>query len=72
VEQKFANKTVLITGGSRGQGAVEARMFAQAGAQIVIGDVLETEGSELVRSIRKTGGVCEYRVGFVPKRIGGA
>lgn len=61
MEQKFANKTVLITGGSRGQGAAEARMFAQAGARVVIGDVLDSEGSELVRSIAQAGGTAEYR-----------
>jgi len=61
VEQKFANKTVLITGGSRGQGAAEATAFAQAGARVVIGDVLDSEGSELVQSIAKAGGIAEYR-----------
>jgi 3-oxoacyl-[acyl-carrier protein] reductase len=30
----FTNKTVLITGGSRGIGAVTARLFAAAGAQV--------------------------------------
>jgi len=61
VEQKFAGKTVLITGGSRGQGAAEARMFAQAGAQVVVGDVQDAEGNDLVAAIRKAGGKCEYR-----------
>jgi len=60
VARKFANKTVLITGGSRGQGAAEAQMFAQAGARVVIGDVLESEGSDLIRSIRAAGGTAEY------------
>ena len=41
----FTNKTVLITGAARGQGAAEARMFAKAGAQVVIGDVLDEEGA---------------------------
>ncbi len=60
MERKFANKTALITGGSRGQGAAEARMFAAAGAAIVIGDVQDDEGGNLARSITKSGGVCEY------------
>jgi NAD(P)-dependent dehydrogenase (short-subunit alcohol dehydrogenase family) len=59
--QKFANKTVLITGGSRGQGAAEARLFAAAGARVVVGDVLDAEGSSLVQSIRQAGGKAEYR-----------
>src|SRR5664279_6481828 len=60
VEQKFAGKTVLITGGSRGQGAAEARMFAAAGAAVVIGDVQDGEGTDLARAIAKDGGRCEY------------
>jgi len=61
VDRTFANKTVLITGGSRGQGADEARMFAQAGATVVIGDIQEAEGNDLVAAIRKAGGTAEYR-----------
>jgi NAD(P)-dependent dehydrogenase (short-subunit alcohol dehydrogenase family) len=44
VQQTFKDKTVLITGGSRGQGAAEARMFAAAGARVVVADVLDAEG----------------------------
>ena len=61
MDQTFANKTVFITGGSRGQGAAEARLFAQAGAAVVIGDILEAEGNDLVAAIRKAGGTAEYR-----------
>ncbi len=32
----FKDKTVLITGGSRGIGAVTAKLFADAGAQVII------------------------------------
>jgi NAD(P)-dependent dehydrogenase (short-subunit alcohol dehydrogenase family) len=57
----FAGKTVLITGGARGQGAAEAQMFATAGAQVVIGDVLEQDGNALAAAMRKAGGAAEYR-----------
>lgn len=61
MQQKFTNKTVLITGGSRGQGAAEARAFANAGAQLVIGDLLDAEGAALARSLADAGGRAEYR-----------
>jgi NAD(P)-dependent dehydrogenase (short-subunit alcohol dehydrogenase family) len=61
VQQKFKNKTVLITGGSRGQGAAEARMFAAAGAHVVIADVLDDEGGALAQAIRADGGAADYR-----------
>jgi len=61
VQQNFKSKTVLITGGSRGQGAAEARMFASAGAQVVIADVLDAEGGALAQSIRAAGGRADYR-----------
>jgi len=59
--RRFADKTILITGGSRGQGAAEARLFAQAGARVVVADVLESEGAALAQSIRSVGGKAEYR-----------
>jgi cyclopentanol dehydrogenase len=46
----------LISGGARGIGAAEARLFAKEGAKVVIGDVLEAEGRELESQIRATGG----------------
>ena len=60
MQQKFNNKTVLITGGSRGQGAAEARMFAAAGARVVVADVLDDEGGALAQSIRQAGGAADY------------
>lgn len=38
---RLDNKVALITGGARGQGAAEAALFIQAGAQVVITDVLD-------------------------------
>jgi NAD(P)-dependent dehydrogenase (short-subunit alcohol dehydrogenase family) len=58
VPQDFTDKTVLITGGSRGQGAAEARLFATAGARVIIADVLEAEGEALAQAV---GGKAAYR-----------
>ena len=40
---RLRGKVILISGGARGQGAAEARLFVAEGARVVIGDVLEPE-----------------------------
>ena len=44
---RLKGKVILISGGARGQGAAEARLFVAEGARVVIGDVLEPEGRQL-------------------------
>ena len=41
-------KVALITGAARGQGAAEARLFAEAGARVVVADVLDDHGRAVV------------------------
>ncbi|MSQ19798.1 MAG: SDR family oxidoreductase [Betaproteobacteria bacterium] len=53
-------KIALITGGARGQGAVEAKLFANVGATILIADVLKEPGQALAQSIKAAGGKAEY------------
>lgn len=48
---RMTGKIVLISGGARGQGAAEARLFAAEGARVVIGDVLEAEGERLAAEL---------------------
>jgi 3alpha(or 20beta)-hydroxysteroid dehydrogenase len=60
VQHDFNNKTVLITGASRGQGAAEARLFALAGARVIIADVVVDEGEALAKDIRAGGGQAQF------------
>ena len=48
---RFDGKVILISGGARGQGAAEARHLVKEGAKVVIGDVLEKEGSALAKEL---------------------
>ena len=57
---RLAGKVALISGGARGMGAVEARLFAREGARVVIGDILDAEGRRVESEIRAAGGEAAY------------
>lgn len=57
---RLENKVALISGGARGMGAAEARLFASEGAKVVIGDLLETEGRQTEAQINESGGDCLF------------
>ena len=42
----------MISSGARGQGAVEAKLFAKEGARVVIGDILEDEGRQIEAELK--------------------
>ena len=48
---RLKGKVILISGGARGQGAAEARLFVAEGARVVIGDVLEAEARQLTSEL---------------------
>jgi NAD(P)-dependent dehydrogenase (short-subunit alcohol dehydrogenase family) len=57
---RLAGKVALISGGARGQGAVEARLFTQEGARVVFGDILDEQGKHVEAEIRAKGGDATY------------
>ena len=57
---RLEGKVAFISGGARGMGAVEARLFAREGAKISIGDLLEEEGRRVEAEINGAGGNCLF------------
>ena len=53
---RLEGKVAFISGGARGMGATEAKMFAREGAKVAIGDLLEEEGKKVEAEINETGG----------------
>ena len=52
---RLEGKVALISGAARGQGAAEAALFAQEGAKVVLGDVLDDLGKDLATETRPRG-----------------
>ena len=52
---RLEGKVAFISGGARGMGAVEAKLFAREGAKVAIGDLLEEEGKRIEAEINETG-----------------
>ena len=48
---RLDGKVAIITGGARGQGAAEARLFAAEGARVMLADVLDEEGAAVAAEI---------------------
>ena len=57
---RLKGKVALISGGARGQGAVEGELFAREGAKVVLGDILEAEGMRTAGEIRAQGGEARF------------
>ena len=57
---RLDGKVAFISGGARGMGAAEARLFAKEGAKVAIGDVLDDPGRQVEAEINQTGGDCVF------------
>ena len=52
---RLEGKSCLISGGSKGLGAAQARLFAREGARVAVGDILDADGGRLVEELRASG-----------------
>ena len=58
---RLEGKVALVTGAARGMGAAIATLFAQEGARVVVADILESGGCQVVESISRRGGCGLFR-----------
>ena len=57
---RLQGKVAIISGGARGLGADEAKLFAEEGASVVFGDIQDEEGRKLEAEINESGGTAQY------------
>jgi len=53
---RLRGKVAVISGGARGQGAAEARLFINEGAKVVVGDVIDDQVAKLAAEINAQAG----------------
>ena len=59
---RLDGKVAIITGGASGLGEATARLFAQEGAAVALGDIHDQRGAEVVKRIEADGGKAVFQV----------
>ena len=57
---RLEGKVAIISGAARGMGAAEARLFAQEGASVILGDILVDLGEAVAADINQSGGSAMF------------
>jgi 3alpha(or 20beta)-hydroxysteroid dehydrogenase len=57
---QLSGRSALVTGGARGIGAAIATALANAGASVMIADILEARGRETAHALSHSGAKCEF------------
>jgi len=57
---RVKDKVALLTGAASGMGESAAILFAKEGAKVVVADILEKEGNEVVARINGSGGEASF------------
>ncbi len=57
---RLEGKSCLISGGSKGLGAAQARLFVREGARVAVGDIRDSDGARLVDELRASGADALY------------
>lgn len=65
----LANKVAIVTGGASGIGRATAERFALEGAKVVVADLDDTEGQNVVAAIKAGGNDAIYRTADISERL---
>jgi NAD(P)-dependent dehydrogenase (short-subunit alcohol dehydrogenase family) len=57
---RVEGKVAIVTGGALGIGKASCLLLAKEGAQVAVTDILDKEGQEVVKEIKKSGGVALF------------
>ena len=57
---RLEGKTAIITGAASGMGTEEARLFAREGCKVVVSDISDDLGNQVVEQIKQSGGDARF------------